>query len=76
MRRLILVVSLVAAGLSGCFDMHTFKMNDGSQKDAAKTAQAPPPPPMVRAEEVNDANAHAMAQALSAEMDYDADHVR
>jgi hypothetical protein len=76
MRRLFVIVSLVAAGLSGCFDMHTFKMNDGGQKEGAKAAQASPPPPIVRAEDVNDANSHAMAQALSAEMEYDADHVR
>jgi len=68
MIRLLLILGVLAVGLTGCLNPHMF---GAKEVDAAKDS-AGHRPPTVHAQQVDDGNAHAMAKALEAEMDFDA----
>jgi hypothetical protein len=67
---LILGVGLTALS-SGCVDPLTIFTREGPHREATKTA-ARQRPPAVYPNQVTDDNAHGMAQALQAEIEFDA----
>ncbi len=70
MKLLLLALSFAAVTLTGCLDMGTTSKMYDQHESAAKSE--PKRPPAVQPDAVNDANAHDMAAALKAEMDFDA----
>jgi len=64
--RLLLVLAVCTIALAGCIDSHVFGLKEAEHKDPAKR------PPTVYPHQVDESNGHAMAQALDAEMDFDA----
>jgi hypothetical protein len=68
MKRLLLVATASALTLTGCFSGGLL----GGHKD--QVGQANKAPPQVYAEQVNESNAHQMAQAMGEEIDFDAQH--
>jgi hypothetical protein len=71
MKRLLLMLAVFAVGLAGCINPHPFGTKETDRPDTAK-ASVGQRPPTVLPHQVDDSNAHAMAQALEAEMEYDA----
>jgi hypothetical protein len=71
MKRLLLMLALFAVGLAGCINPHPFGTKDTDRQDSARTSVGPRPP-TVYPHQVDESNAHAMAQALEAEMEFDA----
>jgi hypothetical protein len=71
MKRLLLMLAVFTAGLAGCINPHPFGSKESDRPDTAK-AGAGQRPPTVYPHQVDDSNAHAMAQALEAEMEFDA----
>jgi hypothetical protein len=71
MKRLLLMLALCGVGLAGCINPHPFGTKESDRSDGAKTSVGPRPP-TVYPHQVDDSNAHAMAQALEAEMEFDA----
>jgi len=72
-KRLIVLVGILAAGLSGCADANIIGFRSVENHNASKmTADARPS--AVQVNQITDANAHAMALALMAEIDYSANH--
>jgi hypothetical protein len=71
MKRLLVALCLLSVAAAGCINPHVFGVKDTDRQDTAKTS-AGPRPPTVYPHQVDESNAHAMAQALNAEMEYDA----
>jgi hypothetical protein len=67
MIRLLLVLGVLAVGLTGCLNPHMFGAK-GVDTGKESIGQRPPP---VYPHQINDTNANAMAKALDAEMDFD-----
>jgi hypothetical protein len=61
---------LTVAG-SGCAGLK--QSDDPRQKNTPVVKEAPPPPPAVRPEDVNETNAQEQARALGAELKHDVD---
>ena len=71
MKRLLMVLSVLAVALTGCLDPSVIGVKNADQHNTAKSV-AVQRPPVVQPGEVNETNAHAMALALKAELDFDA----
>jgi hypothetical protein len=71
MKRLLLMLAMSAIGLAGCLNPHSLGTKETDHADSAKAAVSQRPPPVLP-HQVDDSNAHAMAQALEAELDFDA----
>jgi hypothetical protein len=71
MKRLLVALCLFAVAAAGCINPHVLGVKDADRQDSVK-ASASPRPPTVYPHQIDESNAHAMAQALNAEMEYDA----
>jgi hypothetical protein len=71
MRKLVIAGGLGLLAVAGCFE--PVRLHEDAQKSAkaAPTTAAAVQPPQVRPESVNERNAHAKAQELAAELDFE-----
>lgn len=60
-----------AAGV-GCLSSGTRVEKEARQLPPVRMAEAPPPPPSVSPEQVNEGNANEVVQAMTKEMEFDA----
>jgi hypothetical protein len=69
MRKLAVVCSLCLLAGVGCFDGMRLRDEPAKPSPAPVSASRPPP---VRPDSINESNAHAKAQELAAELDFEA----
>jgi hypothetical protein len=73
MRKGCLLLVLALSG-QGCISPGSHVEAESRQTPQVRMTEAPPPPPAVTADQVTDANASEIVQALSREMDYETDN--